>query len=131
MFCVLAQRSYASRATVERVVCGSGEESRSFRRASFAAGVFAAAAMLSVGIGQVLNLALFVRALVPVEMRTPVSLALRVKLLGDAPPVVDEGAKTASVKATAVIASPAGIAAWAQSAMYFLCLCRFPCRWRW
>jgi hypothetical protein len=38
-FCILAQRSYASWATVERDVCGWGEESKLFHFASFAAGV--------------------------------------------------------------------------------------------
>jgi hypothetical protein len=61
---------------------------------------------LSANIGQPLNRAPVVRAPIRVEMRTPMSLALRAKLLRDAPPVVDERAKTASVNATAVIASP-------------------------
>jgi hypothetical protein len=65
--------------------------------------VFAAAAVLSVGIGQALNLAMAVQAPVRVEMRMPMSFA---KSLRDAPSVVDERARPASVKATAVIASP-------------------------
>lgn len=52
VFCVLAQRSYASWATVERVVCGSEEESRSFRFLSSAAGMSSRPlVMLSVGTG--------------------------------------------------------------------------------
>jgi hypothetical protein len=61
--------------------------------------------MLSMGSGQALNLALAVQAPVRVEMRVFMYLALKAKSLRDAPPVVDEWARTASVKATTVIAS--------------------------